>query len=677
MNKIVSLFICLSFFVISSAQQVMTPELLWKLGRVSPEAMSPDGKSIIYGVTNYSIEENKGERNLFSISVNGGVSMQLTKMIGGESNVMTLPNGKMGYIYKGQIYMCDWDGANTTQLTKDAGGYSNVRISPDGKYLLFSRDVKTRETTADKYPDLPKSSAILINDLQYRHWDTWEDEFRSHVFYAPITMNTIGAAIDIMQGEDYDCPQMPFGGAEDIIWGPDSKSIIYICKKKSGTEYFTSTNTDIYLYNLETAKTINLTEGMMGYDTQPTLSPDGKMLAWLSMEKDGYEADKNRLFIYDFVRNRKGDLSKNYDETIDQIRWSNDGKKIYFIAPTQSSYQLYALDVMKAIETEAALSNIREISAGQFDITSIIGEDNENIYVSKMDMNHATELFLLNIKNGQLKQITQTNTAIYDTLKLSTVEQYWVPTFDGTQMLVNVILPPDFDKTKKYPMLLYCQGGPQSSLSQFYSFRWNFQLMAANGYVVIAPCRRGMPGFGTQWNELISGDWGGRPIKDYLYATDWAKKLPFVDAEKCAAVGASYGGYSVYMLAGVGEGRYQSFIAHDGLFNTESFIGTTEEKWFANWDMGGAYWQKSQNESYSSFNPMTYVNKWKTPIMIIQGGKDYRTTEDQAFQAFTAAQLKGIKSKLLYLPDENHWVLSAQNALVWQREFFSWLKETL
>ncbi|MFN0275858.1 MAG: prolyl oligopeptidase family serine peptidase [Chitinophagales bacterium] len=653
------------------SQNVMTPELLWSLGRVSPEAISADGKNMIFGVTYYQIADNKGERNLYTIPVIGGEVKQITSTPGSESNVLKMPSGKMGYVYKGQLYECEWDGSSTVQITNIEGGISHVRFSPDGQYILYSQDVKTRKTNAEIYPDLPKANARIIDDLMYRHWDSWEDELNSHIFYAPFTKNSVGTAKDIMEGEQFDSPVMPFGGLEDVIWGSDSKSIMYVCKKKSGRDYAVSTNTDIYLYDMEKEKTINLTEGMMGFDTHPVLSPDGKKLAWLSMERDGYEADKNRLFVMDMQTLEKKYITETFDETINTIQWSNDGNKIYFTSPTNSTIQIYVCDV-------AGNGFISKVTSGQFDITGLIGEiDGGKMLVTRADMNHAAEIYSVVLSNGEMMQVTKTNDSTYNSLALSTIEQAWVPTFDAMKMLVNVILPPNFDKNKKYPVLVYCQGGPQSTLSQYYSFRWNFQLMAAQGYVVIAPCRRGMPGFGTVWNELISGDWGGRAIKDYLSATDWAKKLPYVDTEKFAAVGASYGGYAVYMLAGVHEKRFQSFIAHDGIFNTESFYGTTEEIWFSDFDMGGAYWEKKQNSSYTTFNPMSYVRNWDTPILIFQGGKDYRTTEDQAFQAFTAAKMLSLKSRFVYLPDENHWVLTCQNALLWQREFYNWLGETL
>lgn len=665
------------------AQQPLTPELLWSLSRVGAETLTPDGAKVIYGVTNYDIATGASERDLFSVDFTGKSPVQITKTKGSESGVFTLPNGKMGYLYKGQVWQAEWDGSNPVQFTDYDGGISNIRFSPDGKHILFSKDVQLQKiASSDMYKDLPNATVKVYNDLNYRHWDTWEDGAYSHLFIATMESGKIVNEKDIMAGQLYDCPQMPFGGIEDMVWHPDSKHIIYVTKQKTGTAYTTSTNTDIFVYDIETGKTKNITEGMQGYDMSPNISPDGSKVAWLSMERDGYEADKNRIFILDRKSDLKIDVTASYDESVESIRWSNDGKFIYFTSPINGTLQLFALDVtnsmMKVDEGGKKRNPIRQITSGDFDITGVVGESNGLLIVTRTDMNHAAEIFKVDIAKGDITAITTTNQAKYDQIGMCKTERKMVKTTDGKEMLVWFIYPPNFDPNKKYPTLLYCQGGPQSALTQFYSFRWNFQLMASQGYIVVAPNRRGMPGHGTEWNEQISGDWGGQAINDYYSAIDYAKTLPYVDANRCGAVGASYGGYSVYMMAGTHNGRFKTFIAHDGLFNLKSFYGTTDEMWFANWDMGGPYWTSGeQDKSYSTFNPMNYVDKWNTPILIYQGGKDYRTTEDQAFQAFQAAQLRGIKSRFVYLPDENHWVLKCQNALAWQREFYKWLGETL
>lgn len=655
----------------SMAQQKMSPELLWQLGRVSGESVSADG-TVIYGVSRYNLTDNKSERNLFAISLQeGDTARQLTSMPGAESGAQLMPNGRILYSYKGQLWEMDKDGKNPLQRTNVEGGMQNIRISPDNRHILFSREVKLEKINAgDFYSDLPKANAQIYTNLNYRHWDTWEDGKYSHVFYATYdaASGKVGDVRDIMKDQLFDCPQMPFGGAEDFIWSPDGSQIIYVCKKKHGKDYALSTNTDIYRYDLASGHTVNLSEGMKGYDMQPVFSPDGKKLTWLSMARDGFEADKNDVIVYDLATKAVRNLTKGWDGTVSSSRWSDDGGSIQFIAPVKGTEQLFVVGLNGEVP--------KQITKGPFDLTGFVGQSGNQLVVSRSDMNHAAELFTVDLSNGEMRQLTTVNNEVFDHLAKSKVEERWIKTTDGKQMLAWVIFPPDFDPKKKYPTLLYCQGGPQSALSQFYSFRWNFQLMAAKGYIIVAPNRRGMPGHGVKWNEDISKDWGGQPIRDYLSAIDAVSSEPYVDKQRLGAVGASYGGYSVFMLAGVHKKRFKSFIAHDGLFDIRSWYGTTEELWFANWDIG-AYWDKANAKIYDQFNPSNFVQQWDTPIMIVQGGTDFRVGIEQGLQAFQAAQLRGIKSKLLYLPEENHWVLTAQNAITWQREFFKWLEETL
>lgn len=678
-NRIVTIALIFLFPTALFAQHAMTPELLWSLGRVTPETVTPDGQGVVLGITYFDAKSNTSEENLYKVNVNGGIARQITRSRGTEGNVMVLPGNRMGYEYSGQLWMSDWNGSGAHAITNIPGGISNVRISPDANFILYSQDVQIDPTVQTLFPDLKDANAHIITSLGYRHWDTWENGAYSHIFFASTMLSKINQGIDIMAGEPYDCPQQPFGGLEDVIWAPDSKHIVYVTKRASGTDYMLSTNTDIFSYDITTGETKNLTDGMMGYDTNPEYAPDGNTLAWLSMERNGYESDKNRLFIMNVQTGEKTDLTTDYDETIDSYVWSQDGKSIYFISPVDGTMQIFVVDVATAIDPKTRKNAIRQLTNGDFDIKQMVGEVHGDMIVSRTDFNHAAEIFRVDLSDGSVQPVSEVNKNAYDTITLSKVERQYVKTTDGKQMLVWIVYPPDYQPDKKYPTLLYCEGGPQSPLTQFYSFRWNLQLMAANGYIVVAPNRRGMPGHGIAWNEAISKDWGGQAIKDYLSAIDFAKKnITSVDASRCGAVGASYGGYSVYMLAGVHDGRFKTFIAHDGLFNLQSFYGTTDEMWFANWDIGGPYWEKGpQDMSYTKFNPINFVAKWDTPILIFQGGHDYRTTQDQAFQAFQAAQLRGIKSKLVYFPDESHWVSSCQDGLLWQREFFSWLKETL
>ena len=622
----------ISFFC-ATAQNVLTPELLWKLGRINPIGISKDSENVVFSVSFPNVEANKSSKKTYKISIKTG---------------------------------------EATEIADSNGLVKNDRISPDGKYLLLADEVKIKSVFGkDFYPDLSKSTAQIYDQLSYRHWDEWEDGMFSHAFYEPIGKPSDRK--DIMPGQQYDCPQKPFGGDEDLIWSPEG-NIVYVTKPKFGTGYALSTNTDIYSYNIATGITNNLTEGMMGYDLSPAYSPGGT-LAWLSMKRDGYEADKQDIYVNNGTR--KMNLTANWNGTVESFKWSNDGRSIYFNAPVDGTIQLFVVDYPG---NTLKLPEVKQLTKGDFDVAALVGQVGNTMIVTRTDMNHAAELYAIDLPNGKMKQLTHTNDEVYSKITMGKIERRYVTTTDGKKMLVWMAFPPNFDATKKYPTLLYCQGGPQSPLTQFYSFRWNFQLMAANGYIVVAPNRRGMYGHGREWNEAISKDWGGQVMKDYLSAIDNAAKEPFVDKTRLGAVGASYGGYSVFYLAGIHNKRFKTFIAHDGVFDMRSMSGTTEEVWFSNWENGGYYWEKDNKvaqKSYTQFSPSDLVGKWNTPILIIQGGKDYRVPIEQGLQAFQAAQLRGIKSKLLYLPDENHWVLKAQNAMVWQREFYKWLKETL
>lgn len=616
------------------AQNVMTPELLWKLGRVTPLGISKDGKNVVYKVTTPSVAANKSETKFYTLPVIGGNPTEVK---------------------------------DTKDLLKDKN------ISPDGKYFVYNEEVKIEKVLGkDFYPELEKSDVQIYDGLNYRHWDTWNEGKFNHVFYKENKDGAVG--IDILKGENFDSPQKPFGGDEDYIWTPDSKNILYVSKKKAGTNYAVSTNTNIFEYNLETGKTINRTEENLGYDTAPQFSSTGN-LTWLRMKQDGYEADKNDLIVS--FKGINMNLTANWDGTVDNFMWSADGKKVYFVAPIDGTKQLFEVNFPGVTKI---MITVRQITTGDFDINDLVGFSDNNIIVTRTDMNHAAEIFSYNLKKNSWKQLSNVNTATYNSLALSKTEKRYLTTTDGKKMLVWVVLPPNFDATKKYPTLLYCQGGPQSALTQFYSYRWNLQLMAANGYIVVAPNRRGMPGHGVEWNEQISKDWGGQVMDDYLSAIDAVAEEKYVDTSRLGCIGASYGGYSVFYLAGIHNNRFKTFIAHDGVFNTQSMFGTTEEVFFSNWDFGGAYWEKDNaaaQKTYTTFNPMTLVEKWNKPILIIQGGKDFRVPVGQGQEAFQAAQLLGLKSRFLYFPEENHWVLKPQNAQVWQGEFFKWLKETL
>ncbi|MCS3556031.1 MULTISPECIES: S9 family peptidase [unclassified Sphingobacterium] len=661
----------------NTAKAPLDPQTLWKLGRVSGEGISTDGKTLVYGVSNYAIETNSSEKNLYTLSLETGNTAPLTSEKGGESVVQITENGDIIYLFKGQLWKKNRYKGEAIQLTQSETDLENVILSPNGQYILFSKAVLIKKYhSTDKYPDLPKSDAYVFDNLDYRHWDTFNNGKFNHPFVASYNNGKIGEAIDLLQDEPFYSPQMPFGGSEDFEWTPDSKAVLYVSKKRFGTEYAVSTNTDIYRYDLTSKQTTNLTEGMNGYDTNPTYSPDGTKLTWLSMKKDGYEADKNDIIIFDKASSQRLNLTAHWDGTVNSFIWSKDNRKIYFVAPSRGTVQLFELTVPTNLKNKS-LASIKQISEGNFDITGIVGQVANQLIVTSTKFTRATEIYKYDLANKTLTALTTVNDKMYAHISDNKIESRITKASDGQDLFSWVIYPPDFDPTKKYPTILYCEGGPQSALTQFYSFRWNLQLIASQGYIVIAPNRRGMPGWGVKWNEAISKDWGGQPIRDYLSAIDDISKEKYVDTTRRAAIGASYGGYSVYMLAGVHENRFKTLIAHNGLFDMRSWYGTTEELFFANHELGGPYWDKANVKSYTEFNPSEYVDKWNTPILIFQGGHDYRVPIGQGLGAFQAAQLKKIKSRLVYLPDENHWVLSGHNAQVWQREFFGWLKETL
>lgn len=654
------------------AQDLMTPELLWKLGKVSVLGVSPDNNMLLYQVGTTDLKTEKNNKEYFFLDLKADKPLK-TDVLEKKEFIQWDKNG-MYAREKDELFISKDQGKTWKSVSNQLKDAENVRISPDGQWIAFSRPIASEAVLGKEiYSDAKKSTARIYTDLNYRHWDKWNEGKVSHVFVASIN-NPRTAVKDILEGEPYDCPQKPFGGAEDFIFSPDSKTVLYVCKKKTGKEYARSTNTDIYAYDIGDAKTSNLTEGMMGYDQAPQFSKDGRQLAWLSMKTDGFEADKNDIIVMDWAGGKKQNITEAWDETVDgNFIWSNDNKTIFLSASIKGTQQLFSVNP----GGNAGASSVKQLTSGDFNVTDLIAQSGNNILSARTDFNHATEIFSIRLKDGKMAPLTHVNDEAYSKIKMSTSKLEMVTTKDGHQMGVWIIYPPDFDPAKKYPTLLYCQGGPQGALSQFYSLRWNFQLMAANGYIIVAPNRRGMPGWGVEWNACISKDWGGKPMQDYLDAIDAVSSKPYVDKDHLGCVGASYGGYSVYMLAGMHQGRFKTFIAHDGLFDMKSWYGTTEELWFANWDLGGSYWQKPVPKSYVEFNPSNFVDKWTAPIMVVQGGIDYRVPVEQGLEAFQAAQLHGIKSKLLYFPNENHWVLHPHNGLVWQREFFKWLRETI
>ena len=650
----------------------MTPEALWAMGRIGGMNVSPDGKKVVYTVAYYSVPENKSNREVFVMNADGSDNKQITKTGFAENEAVWIKGGtKIAFLCNesgsSQLWEMNPDGTDRKRLSDYGKDIEGFAFSPDEKKVLFISQVKTVNSTADKYPDLDKATGVIITDLMYKHWDEWVTT-APHPFVADFDGKSISNPVVVMEGELFESPMKPFGGIEQLAWNTTSDKIAYTSRKKTGKEYAISTNSDIYVYDLNTKQTTNITEENKGYDTNPTYSPDGKSIAWLSMERDGYEADQNRLMVMNLETGEKTFVSKDFDSNVDSYCWSADCKRIYFTGVWHGESQVYQIDLANG-------NKITLLTEGMYDYASValLGD---KLIAQRHSMSMGDEIYSIDLTGDHtVTQLTFENKHIYDQLTMGKVEERWMKTTDGKQMLTWVIYPPQFDPNKKYPTLLFCEGGPQSPVSQFWSYRWNFQIMAANDYIIVAPNRRGLPGFGLEWNEAVSGDYGGQCMKDYFTAIDEVAKEPYVNKDRLGCVGASFGGFSVYWLAGHHDKRFKAFIAHDGIFNMEMQYLETEEMWFANWDMGGAYWEKQNATAQRTFanSPHKFVDKWDTPILCIHGEKDYRILANQGMAAFNAAVLRGVPAELLIYPDENHWVLKPQNGVLWQRTFFEWL----
>ncbi|MDR1561851.1 MAG: S9 family peptidase [Dysgonamonadaceae bacterium] len=656
----------------------LSAEVMHQLGQVSDPQVSPDGNTVLYGVTYTSIELNKRNRELFTVAIDGSNRRQITHSPNSESNAIWLDGGnKIAFLYDGQIWTMNPDGADRKQISKYQNGIEGFKFSPDDKKVMFVSRVKIKNTASEQYPDLDKTTGRIIDNLMYKHWDEWTTSV-PHPFIACFNGKGITNIYDILEGEPYESPLNPFGGVEQLDWSPDSKTIAYTCRKKTGKAYTMSTNSDIFLYNLETKEVKNLTEDNGGYDTNPRFSPDGKYIAWLSMERDGYESDKNRLMISEIATGNVDYITEDLDCDVDNFCLAGNTGDILFTACVKGTTQIF-LASGKAKGNTPKDRSIVQLTGGQHDYASVAFTDSCLIAL-RHSMSSPNEIFRLDPQCIlEPVNISNENNDILSQITMGKVEEHLITTVDGKQMLTRVIYPPNFDPAKKYPALLFCQGGPQSAVSQFWSTRWNFQVMAAHDYIVVAPNRRGVPGFGTAWKEQISGDYGGLNMLDYLTAIDALAKEPYVDEARLGCTGPSYGGFSVYWLAGHHDRRFKAFWAHAGIFNTESQYLETEEMWFANWDLGGPFWDKSNKTAQKSFadSPHRFVDKWDTPIAISHGELDFRILASQGMMAFNAAQLRDIPSRMLIYPDENHWILKPQNAVLFQREFFRWFDKWL
>lgn len=682
---------------------LMTPEALWAMGRIGGATASPDGKRVVYQVGYYSVKQNKSQQMLFVMDADGKNKRQLTTGQQSETDGAWIEQGRrIAFITGGQLWSMNADGSDRKQLTNSSTDIEGFKFSPDERKVILIKSLPYHGTIQANPADLPLATGRLATDMNYRHWDHYVETI-AHPFVADFDGSRINDGIDILQGEPFECPTAPFGGTEQLAWSPDSKSIAYTCRKKEGVQYAISTDTDIYLYDVATGKTKNLCKPSgykepaidasksmknqavnhqpgdmnVGYDTNPQFSSDGKYIAWQSMAHNGYESDRNRLCVYTLADGSKNYVTEQFDSNVDAYCWGNDNNTFYFIGVWHGKTHVYQTNLK---------GQIKQLTDGQYDYGSLqlLGRKGQ-LLVTRHSMSHPDDLFVLTPskkeKRSQVTQITDENKHIFDQLAIGKVEERWTKTTDGKDMLSWIVLPPHFDTNKKYPTLLFCEGGPQSPVSQFWSYRWNLQIMAAHGYIVVAPNRRGLPGFGSAWNEEISGDWTGQCMNDYLSAIDdAANNLPYVDKDRLGAVGASFGGFSVYYLAGHHDKRFKCFISHDGAFNLESMYTDTEEAWFSNWEYEDAYWNKDQTanakRTYQN-SPHQFVDKWDTPILCIHGEKDYRINANQGMGAFNAARLRGIPAELLIFPDENHWVLKPQNGVLWQRTFFNWLDRWL
>ncbi len=689
---------------------LMTPEALWAMGRISAYAPSADGQKVVYQVGYYSVKENKSHHVLYIMNADGTGQKLLTTSAQNETDPAWVGN-LIAFITGGEIWTMNADGTDRHQVSKTDGAVEGFKFSPDGSKVIILKSMPFHEVIQKNPDDLPKATGRRVTDLMYRHWDHYVESIQ-HPFVASVEMvngqySMVNDLVDILEGEPFECPMEPFGGIEQLDWSKDSKQVAYTCRKKVGRDYSFSTDSDIFLYNIGTRETVNLCKpagykapdydatkslkdqpvnrpenlkNFPGYDQNPKFSPDGKYVAWLSMARDGYEADTQHLVVCDLTTGQKKYLAESFDSNVDDFCWSDNPKDalIYFIGVWHATENMYSVNWK---------NEVKQLTSFCADFGSLqMLNDGKRIIAERHDYMHAADLYLVtpNSKKPEktaIAQITQENKQIFDQLAAGTSEERWVKTTDGNEMLYWVIKPPHFDPNKKYPTLLFCEGGPQSPVSQFWSYRWNFMIMAAHGYVIIAPNRHGLPGFGHEWLEEISGDWTGQCMEDYLAAIDdAAENLPYVDKDRMGAVGASFGGFSVYYLAGHHDKRFKCFIAHDGAFNLEAMYTETEENWFSNWEYDDAYWNKDMTlnakRTYEN-SPHRFVDKWDTPILCIHGEMDYRINATQGMSAFNAARMRGIPAELLIFPDENHWVLKPQNGILWQRTYFNWLDRWL
>ncbi len=584
----------------AAAGDRMTPERLWELGRLGSATVNDQGNLVAYAVRHFNLQENSGKSEIHLVDLQNNSDWVVVRdlKVADGLQFVELPGGqRLFYIglpaeerfkdTKPQVWSTDLAGAVPTQVTHLETGVDQLKVSPDGKHLAFTTAVKMDATVPELYPDLPKADARIIDTLMYRHWSTWHDYTYSHLHVAPLSPQGLAEeAVDLMRGMRANCPLPPTGGAEQFNWSPQGNELAYTAKVVNNPAE--STDSDIYVVRIDAQSPAEcLTPAMDGYDTDPVYSPDGLYIAFHSMQRPGFEADKNRIMIFDRAERTMRDLTAGMDQTTHGVAWLPDSQGVVFMSEYRGTNQLFRMGLGDPQATQ--------ITRGAFNWQCLsVMPGGDRLLVDSQDMIRPKELSLLSIADGSDNRITHINDARIASLELPKIDQRWVPASDGKRIHCWVIYPPDFDPRKKWPVITYCQGGPQSQIGQWFSYRWNFHLMAAQGYVIVAPNRRGLPGFGQQWNDQISGDWGGQAMQDVLAATDAMMVEPYADTKHMAAVGASFGGYNVYWLMGNDQDRFCCMVAHAGVFNLESMFGSTEEIWFPNWDLGGPYWQSPQ-----------------------------------------------------------------------------------
>ena len=718
----------------------LTPEALWAMGRIGSYATSPDGSKVAYQVTYYSVEENRSNTVIYvqdipSAAASESDAISSGSLLGLGNSPVWLDENRIAFLSKGEIWTMNSKGKSRKQLTNTDGSVDGFLFSPDQKKVVLIKSVPFHDIIAERPADLPKSTGLVINDLMYRHWDHYVESI-PHPFVLDLES---GEEIDILEGQPFECPMEPFGGIEQIAWMTtgdvqDSNIIAFTCRVKKGLAYSISTDSDIFLFDLESRdvksaknlckpgttfgdavaaaisspigdidpsktlrdQTVNSSENLAnnpGYDQSPKFSPDGRYVAWLSMQRDGYESDRQRLCVCDLQSGEKRYVTESFDSSVDDFVWGDDSNTLYFIGVWHATVNLYRTSlegqVTQLTDDQADWGSLQLIPRPTPNPSRNGGEKADadictRLLMERHDYFHPADLYQVRVIGDSVAEssrLTAENDHILSQLASGSSDPRWCKTTDNQQLLYWVIKPPHFDSSKKYPTLLFCEGGPQSPVSQFWSYRWNFYIMASQGYVIIAPNRRGLPGFGQEWLEEISGDWTGQCMKDYLSAIDDAcDSLPYVDRDHLGAVGASFGGFSVYYLAGHHNKRFKCFISHDGAFNLEAMYTETEENWFSNWEYDDAYWNRDRtanaDRTYKN-SPHLAVDQWDTPILCIHGEKDYRINATQGMSAFNAARMRGIEAELLLYPDENHWVLKPQNGILWQRTFFNWLARWL